>query len=311
MIKNKALVVGSVAYDIIFSVHNKFSEEVLIKDGKIGSVSMMLTAQNKFQYFGGTGGNIAYGLGLQGENPLLFSVVGDDFEKDYKSHLESVGVDLRLIVKQDEFTATFYGISDSVKDQIGIFQPNTHGDYMQHIKLADTLNQTDLESIKVAIFSPGTGESIENHMVELRSSAGTEPVIIFDPSQILSIFFDERRLKACLEMSDIFIGNETEIKQLKDMLKMNEEEIMGLGLKYIIETKGAEGSLVHYQNGDIHKVEAVKPKIFVEQTGAGDAFRAGLIKGLLQDLAIEDCCKIGSIMGSKNVEAHGGQKYSL
>jgi adenosine kinase len=310
MSRKRALIVGSVAFDIIFSVHNKFKEEVLVKDGSIGDISMMLTAQNKKVFFGGTGGNIAYGLGIQGESPFLFSVVGEDFNHDYKKHLEQNNIELKLVTKSGEHTATFYGISDLIKNQIGIFQPNTHGDYMENIKLVETLSKNDIDQIKVAIFSPGTGKSIRNHLKEFRELAGLEPKVILDPSQILSIFFTPELLKECIELSNIFIGNETEIDQLQKILGLSIKEILNLGLEYIIETRGSEGIIIYSVENKTH-IEAVKTNNFIEQTGAGDAFRAGLIKGLLAELSIEDSAKIGALMGSLNVQAEGGQNYKL
>lgn len=309
--RNKALVVGSVAFDVIFSVHNTLKDEIIVKDGKISDVSMMLTAQNKEVFYGGTGGNIAYGLGIQGMHPYLFSVVGDDFNHDYRPHLENHSVQTKIVEKEGEYTATFYGISDAAKEQIGIFQPNTHGDYMDKISLSDTLSQEDFDRISIAIFSPGTGQSMKKHMEEFREKAGMEPTVLFDPSQVLSIFFDEPLLRECIELADIFIGNETEVQQLQDMLNMNTREVLNLGLKYVIETKGKEGSVIHAYDGGTYSVPIVDPEAFVEQTGAGDAYRAGMIKGMLEGLSIENSCRVGALLASKNVEAEGGQNYRL
>ncbi len=308
--RTKALVVGSVAYDVVFEVYNIFRDEVVLEQNQLKGMSMMLTAKNKQIFFGGTGGNIAYGLGLLAAEPLLFSVVGGDFAADYQVHLENYGVELKLVDKPDEFTATFYAVSDQRKEQIGIFQPNTHGDYMDAIRLEDRLRKTDFAEIKVAIFAPGTGISMRNHMQQLRTAAGSAPVIIFDPSQVLSIFFTPELLKECLSMSNIFIGNETEIAQLQQLLEMPLSAIFDIGLGHIIETMGQEGSMIYTKKAKQH----VKPHTanqFVEQTGAGDAYRAGFIKGLLDNKSIEECCDLGSFMGARNVETAGGQKYRL
>src|SRR3989338_3072909 len=104
MKRTKALVVGSIAFDIVFQVHNVYRDEIIIKDNQASSISMMLTARNKKMHFGGTAGNIAYGLGIQGESPLLFSVAGGDFENDYHKHLLDHNVEVRVIVKPEEYT---------------------------------------------------------------------------------------------------------------------------------------------------------------------------------------------------------------
>ncbi|MEI7578538.1 MAG: PfkB family carbohydrate kinase [bacterium] len=310
MRRTKALVVGSVAYDVVFEVHNTFSKEVIVKQNQIQNMSMMLTAKNKKIFYGGTAGNIAYGLGLLKVKPLLFSVVGGDFKADYQAHLSSHNVDLKVVIMPDEFTATFYAISDQKREQIGIFQPNSHGDHMDNIQLQDKLTASDFAAIKVAIFSPGTGQSIFHHLSQLRQNAGQEPIVIFDPSQILSIFFTKESLITCLRMSNILIGNETEIAQFKTLFKLSTKDILDLGLEYVIETLGKNGSII-YTKKDTKKINPLPVKNFVEQTGAGDAFRAGFIKGLLDDKSIEACCNLGSIMGAQNVQSEGGQKYRL
>lgn len=111
-------------------------------------------------------------------------------------------------------------------------------------------------------------------------------------------------------MSTIFIGNETEIEQLQMLTGQNLQELLKLGPKYIIETKGAEGSMLH-SIGKTQKIKAHKAKVFVDQTGAGDAYRAGLIKGLLGNLSITEACELGSQIAAKSVEFVGGQGYKL
>jgi adenosine kinase len=307
--RNKALLVGSIAFDIIFSVYNKFQEEILVQNGKVGSVSMMLTANNKAMYHGGTAANMAYGLGLQKENPLLFSVVGADFtQAGYRAALENAGVRLHVIEYPDEYTSTFYAITDQNKEQIGIFQPNVRK-HITEVSLSQTISPAEFATIKVALFSPGTAASMELNMAEFAKQA-PEAMIIFDPSQELTLLFDKPRLLRCLKMCTIFIGNETEIEQLQTLTGQNLQEILKLGPKYIIETKGKSGSIVHSQ-GKTQKIKSHKAKVFVDQTGAGDAYRAGLIKGLLGDLSITEACELGSRIAAKSVEFVGGQGYQL
>lgn len=304
---NRALVVGSVAFDVIFGIHGDIKKEIIVKGGKIDKVNMMFTAKGKQRYFGGTGGNIAYGLGLLGEKPLLFSVVGKDFELEYAPHLKAKQVDLRVVTKDNGYTASYYGISDEKYQQIGIWQPDVYGDNVEEVSLADSLNDDDFGQVGVAIFSPGTGISTRNQMMELKKKH-SKAVVIFDPSQVLSIFYDKTLLKECLGMTDIFIGNETEVAQLKTVFGLTIEETLGLGVGAVIETRGEEGSVIHEESG-ITRIGAIKPKRLVETTGAGDAFRSGLIYGLLKNMTLAKACEIGAFMGAKNVEEYGGQMY--
>src|SRR3990167_10183300 len=96
----RPLVVGSIAFDLIFPIHGKIQDEILVeKDGKLGRQNLMFTAKTKESFWGGTGGNIAYGLGLLGKKPLLFSLAGKDFEgSGFEPHLKKAGVDSRVVI---------------------------------------------------------------------------------------------------------------------------------------------------------------------------------------------------------------------
>jgi adenosine kinase len=342
---SKILVVGSLGFDVIFEVHGNIKNEIPLKNGEIKNINLMFTAKNKMEYFGGTAGNIAYGLGLLKEHPMIFSLAGKDFCIDYKQHLEKNGVEVKVIEKMDEFSAVFYGISDEVKQQIGIWQPNAYGNWIEKVHLKETLTEKEIKGVEIAVFSPGTGISTRNLMRELRQNNKTATVI-FDPSQVLSIFYDKKLLLECLGYSDIFIGNDTEVAQLKTLFGLEISDVLNLGLKAVIETKGENGVSVHQledtpsrdiqnnpdifgKNGLLQKtnppiktgpanrktlssyIAPVKPARVLETTGAGDAFRSGLMYGLIHGKSIEDSCKIGAYMGARSVEEHGGQLYTI
>ncbi|MES2088215.1 MAG: PfkB family carbohydrate kinase [Patescibacteria group bacterium] len=307
--RRRALVVGSVAYDVIFGIHGKIQDEILIENGKLGRQNLMFTAKDKKHFFGGTGGNISYGLGKTGMKPLLFSVAGKDFEGEFENHLKTSGVDLRVVVKKDEWTATFYGMSDEETQQIGVYQPNAYA-AIDTTSLSATISEKDFSEIGVAIFSAGTGKSIFKQMKELRARLGNEVVIIFDPGQVISIFYDKKPLEETLALSDIFIGNEVEFKQMEGILGYTYEKLLQKGLKAVVKTVGEKGSVI-YEKNRTTEIKAVKAKKVVETTGAGDAYRAGLIYGLLNGLDLAAACRIGAKLGAKNVETVGGQAYEI
>src|SRR3989338_7080939 len=120
------LVVGSVAFDLIFGIHGNIQDEILVgKDGKLGRQNLMFTAKSREHFWGGTGGNIAYGLGLLGKKPLLFSLAGKDFEgSGFGPDLKKAGVDSRVVIDEKSWTALFYGMSAERGQQTGVYQPN-------------------------------------------------------------------------------------------------------------------------------------------------------------------------------------------
>ncbi|MBD3238845.1 MAG: hypothetical protein GF332_04390 [Candidatus Moranbacteria bacterium] len=308
--KKKVLVVGSIVYDEIFKVNGRIRNEIIVKNGQIENLNLMLTAQNKKRFPGGTAGNIAYGLALNGEQVVLISCVGYDFDFEYKKHLEKLKIDYRTVKVKNRVTcATYYGISDQNQEQIGIFQPNATS-YLQKIKLSDFLNDQDFQQIKVGIFSPGNGRSLTRHLQEFDQLCNSQAVTIFDPGQELSISFNKQNLKKCLKCSDIVIGNEIEIKQFKNLYDLTIKDILNLGVKWVIETQAEKGAWIYNQKQKI-KVKPRKPKKLVEATGAGDAFRAGLIKGIISNWNLQKAAEYGAFLGALNVETMGGQNYKI
>lgn len=306
--RSRALVVGSVAFDVVFDVQGTIREKIMFDRGGLSRQNLMFTAKEKRQRFGGTAGNIAYGLGLLGARPILLSAVGKDFYHEYRGHLEKSGVEARVHIEKNGWTAAFYGMSDESKEQIGVWQPNAH-DALERISLAEKLGKKDLRDVSVAIFSPGTPASTSQHLGEARSLLGRKAVLIFDPGQTVTLYTKEA-LEKNLRQADIFIANEIELKQAQAALGYSRGEILKIGPRAVIETRGERGSVLYEKNKTI-AVKPVAPKKVAEATGAGDAYRAGLIYGLLKGESLETACRIGSYLGAKNVEQVGGQAYRV
>ena len=306
--KGKILVYGTVAFDMIFSVSNSIKESIQVKNGVLQKQNMMFTANEKKEFFGGTGGNIAYGLGLLGIKSTLFSVVGKDFSYNYKKHLKKLGVDLRVCEYPKEFSGTFYGITDPLGEQIGIWQPNSYGK-IDSINLSKKISKSEMKKFSIAIFSPGTPSSILKHMKEFKKRCGKDVMVIFDPGQV-SVYFQKDELKKCFDLCGTFIANETEFNILEKILGENLKNYLKKKNKNYIETKGEEGSGVYWQ-GMEYNIPIIKPKKIAEPTGVGDAYRAGLICGLSRGMNIEKSCLLGAKMASKCIEFQGCQEYKI
>ncbi|MDO8594197.1 MAG: PfkB family carbohydrate kinase [bacterium] len=295
---------------MIFGIHGKIQDEILVdKDGKLGRQNLMFTAKSREHFFGGTGGNISYGLGLLGKKPMLFSLAGKDFKGEFETHLTKSGVDNHVAVDEKGWTAIFYGMSDELGQQIGVYQPNAY-EKVHTLPLSKTISAKYFKDIGVAIFSAGTGMSILRHMKETRGKCGKGTTIIFDPGQVISIFYDKKLLEETLALADIFIGNEVECKQLQAILGYTHDKLLAKGLSAVIETLGEKGSII-YEHGKTTRITAVKAKKVVETTGAGDAYRAGMIARLLEGKSLKEACAFGSKIAALSVAYRGGQTYRL
>ncbi len=305
----KVLLTGALVFDTIFDLANPIRDQIIIKDGKPGKQNLMFNAHEKRIYFGGMVGNIAYGLSLLNCKALLVSALGQDCA-DYLKHLRRKGLEHKFIIDRDSFNATFYGLSDPNREQIGIFQGNAYYKNLDRLSLSKMLKKSDWKDIGIAIFSPGTAQSITRDITEFRKHSDTNAITIFDPGQMLMVDFTKELLKGALSHSNILILNDIELSHIKNHFGFSLEKIFLHGVKYVIETRGEDGSTLHEVNKRTD-VKALKIKKVVDPTGAGDAYRAGLISGLLSAKTLVESMQIGARLGALCVQHSGAQTYKL
>jgi adenosine kinase len=289
------LVSGSIAFDIIFSIPVDFRKAIPLKNGKIRSFNATYTAHERNEFPGGTAGNISFWLGQENVGCSVFSAWGKDFsEKGYRKKLEALGV--KFHGYEGKFTGHAYMVSDPLHQQLIIWQPNAY-EHINTLKLNDCFLKEELRNFEFAIFSAGTPLSICAHIKEFRKY-NTTATVIFDPGQITSVF-SKTEFQKCCAISDILIGNDIEFQICKRF---------GIPKHVVqIETLGKRGILLREPGHTEHRLPAKKVEKVMETTGAGDAFRAGLIAGLAEGKSLKEASQKGIILGAKCVTLPSAQ----
>ncbi len=286
---------GSLAYDRIMDFPGYFSDHILPE--KIHVINVSFTVNGVVEKFGGTAGNIAYGLSLLGERPIIVATIGRDFQR-YFDWLRKNNIprdNVRII--EGELTASAYITTDHADNQITGFNPGA----MKHPSSFDFDGIDPRESI--AIIAPGNLEDMVNYSLACQKRGIS---YIFDPGQSLP-GWDARNLITCIAGSEIMVSNDYELELITTKTGLSKKELLGL-TSNIITTMGELGSRVSGRDGEI-EIPAIKPEKVVDPTGAGDAYRAGLIKGLVGGHDLEQSAKMGSVCASFAVECHGTQEY--
>ncbi len=303
-IRQKVIVLGSIAFDYIMGFDENLVNAVSI-DHEKGEYQSTVTANSRVQYFGGTAGNIAYNLGLLNTNIVsLLCSVGKDFESlGYKKHIKSFrNINLAVDIHEDMFTAACYIVNDVKSNQMIVF----HGGALDKCKEIDLREKIkDPENYIYAINSTQSVEAMVNFAEQLFDLKIPQ---IFDPGQITPLFPKELLINI-IEKSEILIGNQYEIDQIKKKTDMSENDLIKY-VKAIIITKGPDGSeLIKDDKGKIYHIDIPisKPKKVIDTTGAGDGYRAGILTGLSLDMTLIDSCRLGSVIGSFVVESSGAQ----
>jgi adenosine kinase len=174
------------------------------------------------------------------------------------------------------------------------------------MKHTSHFNFDDVDSGEtIAIVAPGNVDDMINYS---RSCKDRGIDFIFDPGQSLPMW-NGGTLAESLEGSRILISNDYELEMIINCTGLNRNSLLKR-TGAIVTTLGEAGSRVSTVNDEIN-IPAVEPREVVDPTGAGDAYRAGLVKGIIQGRNILESAKMGSVCASFAVEHYGTQEYSF
>ncbi len=289
-----ALITGSMAYDTIMVFPDYFKNHILPDQVHILNVSFLVPEMRR--EFGGCAGNIAYNLKLLGKHPLPMATVGRDFDS-YRAWLSECGIDQRYLkTVEDSYTAQAYITTDLADNQITAFHPGAMS--FSH------LNQVPRQAgIEIGIVAPDGREGMIRHAEQFHE-AGIP--FIFDPGQGTPMF-EKAELIRFIELATWTIFNDYEAKLVQEKTGLTPEQISD-DVDAVVVTRGAEGSVVYIDRRAI-PIPAAKPDKVVDPTGCGDAYRAGVIFGLLENYDWETIGAIASLMGAIKVERAGTQNH--
>jgi len=287
-----AVVSGSLAYDTIMVFQDQFKNHILPDKVHILNVAFLVPRMRR--EFGGCAGNIAYNLRLLGDDPVPLAAVGQDFGP-YREHFQRCGINLQYVNQIPElYTAQAYITTDLDDNQITAFHPGAM------VRSVD-IDVRAIPDASFGIVAPNTREAMLKHAQEF---AELDIPFIFDPGQALPLF-DGAEFRAFIERADYVTVNDYESNLLQQRTGWSELEIAERVTAYIV-TRGPKGSLIHTRKGTLDIPPAAERRI-TDPTGCGDAYRAGLIFGLMRNMDLATSGRIASLMGALKIEHPGTQ----
>ena len=289
------VVTGSIAFDYIMSFPGRFREHLL--PDQLDNISLSFLVDSMKKQRGGCAANIAYNLALLGERPLLMATAGQDFG-EYRKWLDQHGVDTSPVREYpDEFTSSFFVSTDLDQSQIASF-------YIGAMGRAGELSFKRLAvRPDIVIISPNDPKAMTQYVRECKE-LGIQ--YIYDPSQQIVRLSDDD-LREGIDDSAITITNDYEFEMLRNRLHMAEAAFLDCAQVLII-TRGADGStiLTREQRYDVPAVPTARP---IDPTGVGDAYRAGLIRGLALGLPWDTIGRVAALAATYVLENHGPQNH--
>lgn len=292
----KILVSGSLVFDRIMNFPGRFADHIL--PDKIHEINLCFQINAVKDSFGGTAGNIAYNLKMLGLEPIILSAVGSDFN-DYKDWLIKNNINLNFIrVLPQELTSRDYILTDEADNQITAFHPGAM-EYQCGVK------EFLPEEKYLAIVSPGNLKDMVEYPA-IYQKMGID--YIFDPGQAIPLLSVDDLLTS-ISGAKILISNDYELEMILKKTRLIFSEIRER-VEVIITTMGDHGSRITTSDEEM-AVPAAKPLGVIDPTGAGDGYRAGLIKGLVENYDLRNCARLGGVVALYTVEKYGTQTHEF
>ncbi len=288
---------GSLAYDRIMDFPGHFADHIL--PDKIHVLNVCFNINSLIEKFGGTAGNIAYSLSRLGEKPFIVATCGTDFPA-YEKWLDKLELPKRWIKSiPSAFTAGAYITTDLDDNQITAFNMGAMAFE------ADLPSLDDGAGPSVVFIGPGN----KNDMMGFAEKAKrAKTPFFFDPGQSLNIW-NGAELRETVQGALCFISNDYELSQFMQMTGWDISDLHK-AVEVVITTVGPQGAVLD-KGGDKIPIPAVKAEKVLDPTGAGDAFRAGVLKAFKLNLPWDVACMMGVTVASFSVEHYGTQEHDF
>jgi adenosine kinase len=290
----RTLICGSFAYDHIMVFEDRFKNHILPDKVHMLNVSFLVPKMRR--EFGGCAGNIAYGLKLLGGDPLPMGTVGEDFGP-YANWMDQCGVDRSHVTTvEGTFTAQAFIVTDLDDNQINAFHPGA-------MTFSNKNKVSDAADVGLGIVSPDGRDGMIEHAEQFHA-AGIP--FIFDPGQGLPMF-DADLLRKLIGQATWLAANDYEWEMIAERTGMTVAEALA-HLEAVVITRGKEGSTIHTRDGRLD-IPVVAVDDCSDPTGCGDAYRAGLLFGLANNLDWQTTGRIASLMGAIKIATDGTQNH--
>ena len=273
---------------------DRFKNHIL--PDKVHMLSVSFVVPKLRREYGGCAGNVAYNLRLLDGTGCILATVGEDFDAYFAWMAQhKISRDYVHIVP-DTYTAQCYITTDLDDNQINAFHPGA----MDQSWLLDV--PTDA-GFTLALVAPDNPDGIKKHAQQL-AAAGIP--FIFDPGQAITRF-QGGELLTLIDQATYLAVNDYECQLVQHYTGLSLEQLTDR-LDALIVTCGGEGSYIISAKKRI-TIPAAKPQQVLDPTGCGDAYRAGLLYGLMHGLDWETTGRIASLAGAYKVEVAGTQNH--
>lgn len=280
---------GALNYDVLYAVERiaRGGEEVGIIDVK--------------KVPGGSAANTIVSLSRLGVEVGFVGMVGSDEEGDLileKFRAEGVETQIRI---EEGYTGAAIGFVDAQGERALYIYPGVNE------KLC--MEDIDRDFINNARFLH-TSSFVNREQLEMQRELAkrAKSKLSFSPG-MLCFNYELEDLIAVIERSAVVFLSLDELTSLVrgENYEKGAEALLNIGAQIVCVTLGEQGCYVTDRTGASHTIDAYPTEV-VDTTGAGDAFAAGFLYGLLHEKSILESGKIGNLVASCCIREYGARK---
>lgn len=287
----RVVATGSIAFDYIIRFQGHFADHFVA--GKADRLNLSFLVDRMERRHGGVAANCAYTMALLGQPAAILATAGED-AAEYRAWLEGLGIDCRgLRLLPGELSATGFTTVDLDANQLTGY----YGGAM--IRAAEVHLRDTVPDPAAVLIGPNAPDAMDQLVRECREARVRW---MYDPSHQLP-HLDAATLVENARGAWILIGNEYEMHLIEQRTERDLEGLLELA-EIVVTTLGGEGAEIATRERRVH-VPAAPISGEEDAVGAGDAFRAGLVHGLLAGRSLEEAGRIGAVAGAYVVEQSG------
>lgn len=292
------VITGSIAFDYVMHFPGKFTDHIL--PDSLDHISLSFLVDDMTRHWGGTGPNIAYTLGLLGEQPKLVASAGKDFG-EYAKRLAKIGVDVTTVeVYEDIFSASFFANTDQANNQISTFYAGAMNRATELTLAKQVGGKADM-----VVIAPNAIDAMNSYVAECH--ALKLPYMYDVGQQVIRIEAD--KLREGIQGAAFVIVNAYEYQLLQDKTGLDHAAISAAA-ETVIVTRGEDGASI-YTNGEAIEIPPAPVDEVADPTGAGDAFRGGYLKAWAEGWSPELAGRVGALAGAWTLAGRGPQSHSF
>jgi len=289
--KTRVFAVGDITLDVLLGLGKqaRFGQDQSLK-------SLVFS-------IGGNAANFAVIGSKLGFKPKLVSILGKDFPAPFlRAELAKAHVSSQLVKGRKATSVSIIAVNAkgerAIHSMPGCLTELTSKQVEK--ALLPKLRPLDIVFFGAFYHLPGLRPGFKSLLSKIRCKGA---VICFDTCFDT---YSNWNISQFIPFFDLLFVNDLELRHIAtgNTLAKRVKHLFRKGASVVVVKQEAKGASLFVNGQTSKRFPSVSTKV-VDTTGAGDAFNAGFVFGLLQGFSLEQCTRAGNFVAAKQIRQHG------